>query len=575
MIRCFQILRAWWGGALLFVAAMLLPLTASAGHLFTQAGSNTPVALNSGQCIQITQLTYESNCGGSCNGDVSVNFSGGATATAWSAGDAIQLTIGSWTQTFTYDGMVAAGGAQDGTYFNINSTSLAAAGISPTGQATWTVIATAGQFTFEGYRIYTVGGTAGDTYNGTGAGPINQTQVVSASQLGGSGGFVPVAEQGEKDVARVLDALNGTSTGQMGAVIAAISSMTPDSQRLAMKLISPESSVVLGGAALSTSSSALDTVQVRLDALRTGVGVQSGFRTAHNAHAGDHQEGMSSGDEALNRSFWLKAFGSKSKVGAKSGFAGSESDVYGMMAGFDTQMSNGWLLGGAFSYAKTDVDMNDFRSGDAADISSYQLTGYFGRSFERWYIDGMVAYAYQDYSTKRNTHLTGVAKGDFDGQLYGMRVIAGMPFALSDKLRLTPLLGFETFRVEQGGYTESGAGVLSLAVKSDDVSRLRSLLGVELSSSMKLADSSVLSPAVKLLWRHEFENDGATANSAFVGGGGQFETTGQKAIRDVYALSGRLNWEMSDRFELALELGAEAGEKYQSLNGQVFGRWRF
>lgn len=574
-------------GRLLFLVVMLLPIGAQAGHLFTQAQTNTPVALTAGQGIQVTQLTYE---GAGTAGLVRVYFTGSNADTGWSAGDAIKIAIGSWNQTFSYDTMVASGGTQNATMFQITSSQMVSAGVTASGHVNWTVVATAGRFTFEGYRITTSNGST--TLNGTGAGPINQSQVVDASQLGGGGGgggasvavFTPVANSPQKDVARVLDALNGNAGGQMGGVINTLGAMSEGSRREAMTLISPERSAALGRSSMQTMSSALDTVQVRLDSLRSGVGLQSSFRSASNDHMlGGHAQanssggetGAAAGDNALNQNMWMKAFGSRSYLDARDGFAGSTSNVYGMMIGYDRTSASGWLYGASLSYAKTDVSMEDFRQGDGAHVGSYQLTGYFGRSFDSWYLEGLLAYANQNYKTSRNTHLTGIASGDFDGHLSGMRLVAGMPFVLQESLTLTPFVGVEAFYAKQNAYTESGAGVLALEVDKNGVARRRSLVGAELGSTMKLSGGSVLRPSVKFTWRHEFEDSAGSANTAFVGGGGQFSTTGQKAISDVYALTSRVNWEMSEAFGLSLELGAEAGAGYTNVNGQVYGRWRF
>lgn len=561
---------------MLALFALLASPVASAGHLFTQAGSNTPINLNAGQGLNVTQLTYENS---NSNGNVNVYFKqGGAVdpALQWSAGDAIQLTIGSWSQTFTYDGMVAAGGSQGGSYFQINSASLAAANITPTGQVAWTVIATAGQFTWEGYRIYVVG----KTFNGTGAGPINQTQVVSASQLGG-GGFVPVAAPNEKGVAATLDGLGG-ATGQLGAVVTILSAMTDDSKRLAMKLISPDRSQVMGQSAINTVTSSLDTVQVRLDALRLGVGAESdsriGLNSQHNGHDGHQEssgEGMASGDDALNRSFWLKAFGGKADQDGKHGYAGSDSNIVGMMAGADRMTESGWLLGAALAYAKTNVDMTGYRNGDDADIKTYQVTGYVSKSFERWYMQGMMTYAYQDYETSRNTHLTGVAKGDFGGDMYGIRLVAGMPFSLQNDMTLTPSIGIESHRINQDSYTEKGAGAISLRVGDSDATRLRSLAGLELGVLKTLSDGSRLRPSLKATWRHEFNDDGMNTTASFIGGGAQFESVGQDVNRDTYGLAARLNWEKTERIGVSVEVGAEKGDGYFGLNGQLMGTYRF
>lgn len=560
-----------WCLAAFFLICLLLPLSARAGHLFTQASANTPINLTAGQGIQITQLTYE---GVGTAGNVSINFSGGTANTAWSAGDAIKLTIGSWTATYAYDTLTTAypGAVQTGSALVLQDPTLAATNIDPNGQQTqWIVIASAGDFTFEGYRIY----TNAVTFNGTGAAPINQAQVVNASQLGGT--FVPVAGPGEVNIAGVLDGLVGNATGQMGNVLTLMSAMTPESKQLAMKLISPERSQVLGQSAMGTVTSALDTVQVRLDSLRTGVGVESGFRTSFNGYDAGHASatGSSAGDETLDRNFWIKAFGGRADQDAKDGFAGSSSDIAGLMAGVDTNIEGGWLVGASLAYAKSNVNMTDFRNGDGADIDTYQLTGYFGRTLDRWYLEGMATYAYQNYLTTRNTHLTGVAEGDFNGYLYGMRLLAGMPIAVREGVTLTPYAGIEAHHIKQFSYAETGAGVLSLNVSSNNADRLRSLIGAELGTLRKLNDGSVLRPALKFNWRHEFLADGVNTTASLLGGGGQFESTGQAVNRNIYGLTGRLNWEKTERLDLAIELGVEAGQGYRSLNGQIFGSWRF
>lgn len=170
---------------LIIMGLLFFSFSANAGHLFTQASANTPINLTSGTGIQVTQLTYE---GGSNSGWVSVDMdqTGSVDPTiAWSAGDAVRITIGSWVQNFAFDTLTTdfAGASQSGSGFYLNDPTLIAKNITPGGASTqFIVLATAGQFTFEGYRINVVG----DQYNGTGAGPINQSQVVTEAQLGDS-----------------------------------------------------------------------------------------------------------------------------------------------------------------------------------------------------------------------------------------------------------------------------------------------------------------------------------------------------------------------------------------------------
>jgi outer membrane autotransporter protein len=545
-------------------AGLLFGSVAQAGHLFTQASNNTPISLNAGQGLTVTQLTYEISSGTS-NGAVSLNFGGN-----WSAGDAIQITIGSWSETFAYDNTVANGGSQNASVLSISSTALVAAGLAPSGQLAWTVVATAGQFTWEGYRIY----TAGNTFNGTGAAPINQSQVITV----GGGNYSSIANPNQTGVAGTLDGLAG-ATGQMGGVLAVLDAMSDQSKRDAMQIISPDRSQVVAQSAINTTTAALDTVQVRLDNLRVGMSGQNDvamLNQTHFAHgSGNAGRGMSSGDDTLDKTVWIKAFGGKADQAGRSGFAGSDSKVVGMMLGTDRMLDNGLVMGVALAYAKTGVDMNDFRNGDNADIKTYQVTGYFAKAFERWFLQGMLSYAYQDYETKRNTHLTGVARGDFNGNMLGTRLVAGVPFQLTEVVTLTPSLGIEAHRINQDGFTEKGAGVLSLNVGSSNADRVRSLLGLELGMLHVLADGSRLRPAIKANWRHDFIRDGMNTTSSFIGGGSAFESVGQKVNQDVYGISARLNWEKTDRIGLAVEVGSEQGDGYDAVNAQLTGTYRF
>jgi hypothetical protein len=102
--------------------AAAAPASVNAGHLFTQASSNTPTWIQQGQGIAIEQFTTES--GG--NGRITINIeqpSGGTPAGitqttnptdwwAWSAGDVMRINLplanASYSYTIAYD---AASGA--------------------------------------------------------------------------------------------------------------------------------------------------------------------------------------------------------------------------------------------------------------------------------------------------------------------------------------------------------------------------------------------------------------------------------------------------------------------------------
>ncbi len=98
----------------LVVVALSIPTVGNAGHLFTQASSNTPTWIQSGQGIVINQYGHEGSFG-SASGDLTFNFAdptsygtsapSGASGTAWwawSAGDVMRVTLPLVGQTYVY-----------------------------------------------------------------------------------------------------------------------------------------------------------------------------------------------------------------------------------------------------------------------------------------------------------------------------------------------------------------------------------------------------------------------------------------------------------------------------------------
>jgi autotransporter-associated beta strand protein len=188
---------------------VLSPTFANAGHLFTQASSNTPTWIQQGQGISIQQYGDE---GGSGSGSITINFEApsstvpaGATQTGsdwwnWSAGDVIRINLPlngtSYVTTVAYD---AASGTCSYDFcgvtsptLNVTNSALGSVGSLPAhsgerngGNYTssdtyfgWSITSLAGEFALGGYRIYTDAGTI----DGTGAGPLDQSSVVSADQ---------------------------------------------------------------------------------------------------------------------------------------------------------------------------------------------------------------------------------------------------------------------------------------------------------------------------------------------------------------------------------------------------------
>lgn len=377
-----------------------------------------------------------------------------------------------------------------------------------------------------------------------------------------------------------LDVLSGTATDPgMIAAIDTLNAMGASEQAAALRRIAPDTGRAVRVAANQTVNGALDSVAVRLEGVR-----QQGFVVGlvdelnkgklKVASSGD-MAGLLDADDSKKRSVWMKGFGAHDNQDQHAGYAGYDSTTWGMTFGTDTLLDNDWVVGGALTYARTGVSMNDFRSGDNTDIDMYQATAYASRNFGPWYLDGMAAYARQQYGSSRNTTVSGVAHADFGGDQMAARVSAGWPFALNGNTTLTPVAGLEWNRLKQDSYTETGAGALSMTVQDASASRVRSMLGVSVSTRTELANGIKLMPSAHVNWRHDLQNDGLNSTASFTGGGAAFVTPGQDLASNTYNVGAALVFRKSRAFTFTVQLDGEVASGYRAVAGQAVGQWLF
>ena len=146
--------------------------------------------------------------------------------------------------------------SQDGGNFGATDATLIAANITPSDGDKWTVIAVSGKFTFSGYRIF----VNGKTFNGTGAGVINQSTVVDASSIGGSGFKSTAAPNQKTGVGSHLDKISGNVGGKLDAFITMLSEQSKGTQQGGLTSCSPEQSRDLGRSINNTVAGRFDTV---------------------------------------------------------------------------------------------------------------------------------------------------------------------------------------------------------------------------------------------------------------------------------------------------------------------------
>ncbi len=534
---------------------------AQAGHLFTQTSGNGPVSFSNGQSVTVTQNTTET---AGTNGQVLMYFAD----SDFNAGDSFKLTIGSYSETFTYNNIAAelTGGSitasSDNAVYNGSnislttlsgvSATLATANIDMTAVSTWSIESVSGDFTWYGYRI---SGATGKL-NGTGA---------PGGSLGGSGNFKPSSSVTTTGgVATTLDNLVSTASGEMSTVVTRLNNLSSGEKSTRMKQLIPDTSGAAQQASTAMVQGGVGTVQVRIS---QSFGKTTAPDIASNLHV--QNIGMSSGDNPMNKYFWAKGFFSHGLKDNQEAYAGYESDVFGTSFGFDTKLDNGLLLGAAYSFSKANVDLRAFKAGDGVDIESHFITPYL--AFDKGDFDYqlMATFARHSYDSNRNTNTTGIAYGSFYGLQASVHGQVDYNYQVTKGWILRPNLAAEYDRNYTSAYTESGAGVLNLDVASEASNRLRSIVGLDTQYSFEV-DGFQITPSTGVSWTREYRRNGGTTTSQFTGGGDAFSSAGQELDSHKFGVFLNLGVELPDDFgSFNMKVTGEESNTYKGYGGEL------
>jgi outer membrane autotransporter protein len=231
---------------------------------------------------------------------------------------------------------------------------------------------------------------------------------------------------------------------------------------------------------------------------------------------------------------WLKAFGYAGDQGSQGGFAGYTSSIIGTMIGYDVPLDPETRVGFGLGYAHSTIDAKGFNNN--TDFNTYDATVYIGHEQGPWYINGDLAYGWNDYSSIRNVSFPGLdrtAQAGYSGQDYTAFATTGYHFP-THGLTITPLASLQYTHVNIADYTETGGGDVDLAVGSRSYDYVESGLGAKLARNFNYGGATY-APDVHAKWLHEFENPILTQNAAFaITGSPSFTTPGLKTANDMF-----------------------------------------
>ena len=265
--------------------------------------------------------------------------------------------------------------------------------------------------------------------------------------------------------------------------------------------------------------------------------------------------GRSGGAMPARNGVWVEGMYNKSKQNdAFNGY------TRGIVAGVDTQIARGLMLGVGYSYAHSDISAIARNT----EIDSNTIFIYGQYKPTAWYMNAMANYTMSDYSEKSD--VLGVAvSSDFDVNAFGGAVMTGYDFAGG----ITPEVGLRYMHISADEYKNS----LGIKSKLGDSDYLTAVLGTKYAFDYRVARGFTLRPELRYAVKWDIVSDKSVATITMPGVN-SYVLDGNRLSRIGAEFGGGLVMKYGD-LSLALNYDIEIREDYTSQTGRVRARMLF
>ena len=394
-------------------------------------------------------------------------------------------------------------------------------------------------------------------------------------------------------IANALNTASYSAAGDLGAVIASLSAMSPAQANAAMDQIGPISYAALSGMSFAGAGIQSAAVTQRLTGLQAGASDPDGARfasfnvngaypgtlvaelpgDASAAYAGDKDRNF---DPNSRWGFFVSGLGTFDRldsINGNSGFQpGYSVSATGETLGADYRYNEHFAAGVVGGY------VNSFASIASAGGTVYGQSarlGVYGTVYnDDFHANLYLGGAHDFYDTSRNINaFSRTATAEPSGQEFNMSATSGWDVKTAHA-DVSPFLGLSYDRLMLGSFTESGAGDLNLAMAGQTAESLRSAMGVKVSRQFK-PDWCDLTPYASVGWQHEFESQSRALAAQLVSGGGTFTVMTADVARESVLLGAGLNMDWTPGFStrLAYESTMSLDFDANTFSGSM--RWRF
>jgi uncharacterized protein with beta-barrel porin domain len=302
---------------------------------------------------------------------------------------------------------------------------------------------------------------------------------------------------------------------------------------------------------------------------------------SNTAYASRSHTGFAAGDGAAGQSVWFRPFISSSEQddstddqgGAIDGYDGS---TFGFAAGFDGLVGEQTRVGLSIAFADTDIN-GDGVQNDKTNLDNYQLTVYGDHTTDSMYLEGMLSYGVSDVTTTRDINFGGLglqARGAYDAHQYTARAGVGVPIT-NGNTTFTPNESFQYTNVSSDTFTETGAGVLNLAIDPEDLDLAVGTVGVNWQTSYQ-SGGGTWTPQIRTAVYYDFAGDEADSVSRFTGQNTTFTTKGAEVEELGANIGAGLSLSAADgAWDISADYDADIKDNYLAHTGRFLAKINF
>jgi len=225
-------------------------------------------------------------------------------------------------------------------------------------------------------------------------------------------------------------------------------------------------------------------------------------------------------------------------------------------------------MGAAFAYAHTGVDSDDKRN--KMWVNSYQLIGYGSYGID----DRTEANFQADAGLNKNNSrreidfggLDRTATGDYDSYSFHAGGGVGRSYGIGESTIFTPSARLDYNLIYNEDYIETGAGGLSLNVKSQTTDQLIPAFHAKVNHELDKGLNVSANAAVG----YDVLNDRNSVTASYVGGGAAFVTKGLESSPWVVRTGLGLTYKPSDAYDVSVRYDREdRGSEFDAQTASV------